>query len=115
MTDRVCCVEDEGFVALQRRPSGGDVKPPHAALAEDRRGERWGKGTREVSGGDREGERERTAEDVSRVKQMASKPGHMNSAGMSLAGARLLARRRPAWRRREPDLRLLHGTWEGKR
>jgi len=31
-------------VALRRRPVGGDVKPPHAALAEDRRGERWGKG-----------------------------------------------------------------------
>jgi len=35
-----CCVEDEGLLALRRRPSGGGVKPPHAALAEDRRGER---------------------------------------------------------------------------
>jgi hypothetical protein len=34
---------------------------------------------------------------------------------MSLAGARLLARWCPAWRRREPGLRLLHGTWEGGR
>jgi hypothetical protein len=25
-------------VALRRRPAGGDVKPPHAALAKDRRG-----------------------------------------------------------------------------
>jgi hypothetical protein len=33
----------------------------------------------------------------------------------SLAGARLLARRCPAWRRREPGLRLLRGTWEGGR
>ena len=33
-----CCVEDEGFVALRRRPAGGGVKPPHAALAEDCRG-----------------------------------------------------------------------------
>jgi hypothetical protein len=32
---------------------------------------------------------------------------------MSLAGARLLARWCPAWRRREPGLRLLYGTWEG--
>jgi hypothetical protein len=32
---------------------------------------------------------------------------------MSLAGARLLARWCPAFRRREPGLRLLHGTWEG--
>jgi hypothetical protein len=31
---------------------------------------------------------------------------------MSLAGARLLARWCPAWRRREPGLRLSCGTWE---
>ena len=35
-----CCVGDEGLMALRRRPSGSGVKPPHAALAEDRRGER---------------------------------------------------------------------------
>src|SRR5664280_3395098 len=35
-----CCVVDEGFVALRRRPAEGDVKPPRAALAEDRCGER---------------------------------------------------------------------------
>jgi len=45
--------------------------------------------------------------------QTTSKPRHFGSFGMSLAGARLLARWCPAWRRREPDLRLLHGTWEG--
>jgi hypothetical protein len=59
-----CCAGDEG-VALRRRPAGGGVKPPQAALAEDRRGERWGKGVVHASGGDREGERERTADDVS--------------------------------------------------
>jgi hypothetical protein len=32
-------------VALRRRPVGGGVKPPRAALAEDRRGERRGKGS----------------------------------------------------------------------
>ncbi len=32
---------------------------------------------------------------------------------MSLAGARVLARWCPAWRRREPGLRLSRGTWEG--
>ena len=32
----------------------GGGKPPHAALAEDRRGERCGKGARDASGGDRE-------------------------------------------------------------
>jgi len=31
----------------------GGFKPPHAALAEDRRGERCGKGARDASGGDR--------------------------------------------------------------
>jgi len=39
-------------VALRRRPAGGGVKPPRAALAEDRRGERRGKGARDPSGGD---------------------------------------------------------------
>lgn len=33
-----CCAEDGGFVALRRRPAGGDVKPPQAALAKDCRG-----------------------------------------------------------------------------
>jgi hypothetical protein len=50
-----------------------------------------------------------------RKVELTSKPGHSSSPGMSLAGARWLARRCPAWRRREPGLRLLHGTWEGKR
>jgi hypothetical protein len=49
-----------------------------------------------------------------RNKQLTSKPGRLNGAGMSLAGARLLARWCPAWRRRESGLRLLYGTWEGE-
>jgi hypothetical protein len=48
-----------------------------------------------------------------RNKQVTSEPGRLNGAGMSLAGARLLARWCPAWRWRESGLRLLHGTWEG--
>ena len=47
-----CCAGDEGFVALRSRPAEGGFKPPHAALAEDRRGERCGKGVLEASGGD---------------------------------------------------------------
>src|SRR5258708_25874354 len=35
-----CCAEDGELLAPWRRPAGGGVKPPHAALAEDRRGER---------------------------------------------------------------------------
>jgi len=62
-------------LALRSRPAGGGFKPPHAALAEDRRGERCGKGAREASGGDREGERKRIAADVSKTYQTASKLG----------------------------------------
>jgi len=35
---------------LRRRPVGGGVKPPRAALAEDRCGERRGKGSAKLSG-----------------------------------------------------------------
>jgi hypothetical protein len=41
---RRCCAGDGGLLALRRRPSGEGVKPPDAALAEDRRGERSGEG-----------------------------------------------------------------------
>lgn len=54
-------------VALRRRSSGRGVKPPTAALAEDRCRERVGKGARDASGGDREGERKRIAVDVSKL------------------------------------------------
>jgi hypothetical protein len=62
-----------------------------------------GKGALDVSGRDQEGERKRFADDVSKQTRMASKPGSGINPGMSLAGARLLARWCPAWRRREPD------------
>ena len=39
-----CCVRDEGYLALRCRPAGEGIKPPYAALAEDRCGERYGKG-----------------------------------------------------------------------
>src|ERR1017187_5512763 len=38
-------------------PAGGGFKPPCAALAEDRCRERYGKGARDASGGDREDDR----------------------------------------------------------
>jgi len=78
------------------------------------RGERCGKGAQDASGGDREGERKRFAVDVSKKKQVTSKPGCLTDPGTSLAGARWRARWCPAWRRREPGLRLLHGTGEGR-
>jgi len=89
-----CCAGDEGL-ALRRRPAGGDVKPPQAALAEDRRGERWGKGAGHASGGDREGERERTADDVPKqaddiktgaVKWARDEPGGSPSTGQAVSG-----------------------------
>ena len=60
-----CCAGDEG-VALRRRPAG---------VASNRLMLRWlmtvvvsdeGKGARDASGGDREGERERTADEASK-------------------------------------------------
>ncbi len=53
-------------LALWCRPVGGGIKPPSAALAEDCRGEREGKGVREASGRDQEGERKRIAAEVSK-------------------------------------------------
>jgi hypothetical protein len=50
------------------------------------------------------------AVEVPKEAWMASEPEHVDSSGMSLAVTRLLARWCPAWRRREPDLRLLRGT-----
>jgi len=112
-----CCTGDEGLLALRSRPAGGGFKPPSAALAEDCRGERDGKGAREASGGDQEDVALNApvagfAVDASLLDKAASKPGVTFWPGMSLADTRLLARWCPAWRRREPDLRLSCGTWE---
>jgi hypothetical protein len=72
------------------------------------------KASEEASGRDQEDERKRIADDVSLVifKWHQNRGGELHR-GISLAGVRLLARWCPAWRRREPDLRLRHGTWEG--
>jgi hypothetical protein len=67
----------------------------------------------EASGRDQEGERKRIAAEVSKRNETASKLGQWGCSKTSLAGARRLARRCPAWRRREPGLRLSRGTWEG--
>jgi hypothetical protein len=95
----------------------GGCKPPHAALADDRRGERCGKGARDASGGDREDGAQSSfsgiAADVSKPNQVTSKPGCSRSARDESGGRPLTARRCPACRRREPGLLLVHGTWEG--
>ena len=49
---RHCSTGDGGLLAPRDRPMGDGLKPPRAALAEDRRGERRGKGVLEASGGD---------------------------------------------------------------
>ncbi len=96
----------------------GGCKPPHAALAEDRRGERCGKGARDASGGDREDGAQSPflgiAGDVSLLNQVTSEPGRSRAARDESGGVSVFpARRCPACRRREPGLRLLQGTWEG--
>ena len=63
------------LVALRRRSSRGGVKPPTGALAEDRCRERVGKGAQDASGGDREGERERIAVEVSKLVSGGIKTG----------------------------------------
>src|SRR3972149_9868115 len=77
-----CCARDEGL-ALRSRSAGGGSKPPRAALAEDRRGERRGKGAGDASGGDQEDgaqTRQEFAVDVSLVDKVTSKPGRDRSA-----------------------------------
>src|SRR5690242_7900494 len=101
-------------LALRSRPAGGGFKPPHAALAEDRRGERCGKG---AVGGVRWGIGKASASESLRTCRKRIRR-HRNwgcryGSRTSLADTRLLARRCPAWRRRESDLRHSRGTWEG--
>ena len=101
-------------VALRSRPAGGGFKPPRAALAEDCCGERSRKrrpvrrqvGARETS----------ASESLPTCRNKATR--HQNRGtgscpGTSLAGARVLARRCPAWRGREPGLPRPNGTGEG--
>ncbi len=47
---RRCSMSDGGWLALRDRSMGDGFKPPRAALAEDRCGERRGKGVLEASG-----------------------------------------------------------------
>jgi hypothetical protein len=51
-----------------------------------------------------------TIVEASKFFQMTSKPGWGVNPGISLAGARLLARRCPVWRWRESSLPLSCGT-----
>jgi hypothetical protein len=108
-----CCVDDEGcwpFGAVLRRKASNRLmlRWLKTVVVSDEE-----KAPCEASGGDREGERKRIVADVSKPQQVTSKPGRGRGSGMSLAGVRLLARRCPACRRRESDLRRSRGTGEG--
>ena len=110
-----CCADDEGFVALRSRSAG--AVSYHRML-------RWLK-TVVVS----DEEKAHEMRQVGTGKASESEPlskcrnqirwhrnwGAWGCSRTSLAGARLLARRCPAWRRRESGLRLSRGTWEGGR
>src|SRR5271170_2342966 len=98
-------MRDGGLLVLRDRPAGGDSKPPRAALAEDRCGERRGKRRDLIASGEvREDERwtKSSAVDVSKTIQETSKPGSCSSPGNSLGETRLLPRWRPAYRQHEP-------------
>src|SRR5664280_802527 len=64
---------------------GDGFKPPHAALAEDRRGERCGKGAHDASGGGEGDDRCLRVESI----EATSEPGYSKGSGRSLAGAHL--------------------------
>jgi hypothetical protein len=118
-----CCTDDEGL-ALRSRPAGGGFKPPHAALAEDRRGERWGKGIVKVSGGDREGECKRIAADVSKLRddietgvsmRLRDEPGGCPPIGQVVSGMQATrARSAASVRNRRRRIRI-HPAWSGRR
>ena len=63
-----CCARDGRQMASRRRPTGAGAKPPCAALAEDRRGERQGKRRHSMaSGGDQEDVPERPVGETQRA------------------------------------------------
>lgn len=105
---------DGGGLALRCRSAGSGIKPPQGALAEDCRAERLGKRrNRIVSGVDRKDERWVNA--LCRLRCRKRLRWHQNQGqhhglGMSLAGARLLARWCPAYRQHEsgPGSRMEH-------
>ena len=61
---RRCSMSDGGWLALRDRSMGNGLKPPRAALAEDRCGERRGKGALEASGRDRGDDRRLRCRDL---------------------------------------------------
>ena len=108
-----CCAGDEGCDP-SASPCGG---------ASNRLELRWlktvvvsvrGKGARDASGGDREGERERTADDVSRSREMTSKPGRSAVVRDEPGGCPLIGQAVSGMKAARARSALLHGTWEGR-
>jgi hypothetical protein len=98
--------------APRDRPAGGGLKPPQAASVNSRGGERCGKRRNEIaSGEDQEGERKRTADDLSR-DLMTSKPGFAHRPGSSPGAACIVARAVSGTEAARAWSRLWHGTWE---
>src|SRR5664279_2411628 len=86
-----------GLAVLRGRPTGGGRKPPQGAPVKSRGAERLRKRrATSASGVGQEGERKRSAEDVSKEIQMTSKPRLTRCFGISLGDTRLLPRRCPA-------------------
>jgi hypothetical protein len=103
----------DGGVALRSRPVGGGCKPPQAAPVKSRGGERCGKRRAvSASGASREGERERTTDDVSKCLSMTSKPGVEGEPGMEPGGCLLTAQVVSGMKVARARLRLSCGTWE---
>ncbi len=100
-------------MALRSRPAVGGSKPPHAALADDRRGERWGKGAGRCQVGTRKTNASESLLTCRNRYRRHRNRGVKRIPGQAWRVCRLLARWCPACRRREPGLRLPCGTGEG--
>src|SRR5689334_9220200 len=107
-----CCAGDEGFVPLRSRPAEGApsrlmLRWLKTVVVSDEEKAHWMRqaGTGKASASE--------SLLTCRNPKTTSEPGCFGDSGMSLADIRLLARWCPACRRREPGLRLPHGTGEG--
>src|SRR3982074_1329679 len=106
------------MLALRSRPAGVISNHPLLHWLKTVVVSDVGKGAQDASGRDR-GRRSAAlrvlgvAVDASLHIEVTSELGTTFRPGISLAGVRLLARRCPAWSRRETALLLPCGTWEG--
>ena len=93
-----CCAGDEGLSALRSRPAGGGFKPPTAALAEDRCGERSRKrrcesrqaGIRKASESDPLMKHRKTGDDIKTgvYVELREEPGGSPFTGQVVSGVK---------------------------